>query len=279
MFMKTNEMTTEISLTAREAAALTAYITQLHRQLDGNLLTVILYGSKARGDATPDSDIDLLTVLRHTDEPLKQTATDIAWEIALEYDVPLSPIVVNAQRYQELRAERFTFYRNVHRDGYTLYPPVETAPRHDASIIATKTPPLILEDVSVYMSTSEVGFYLNLAQEALQAAQDNVDRHYSTTVNRAYYAIFYAASATLASKGIGRSKHSGVQSAFGYEFIRTGVIEPEYGKMYTTALTNRLDSDYDIHTTTDETTARRVLADAQKFVARIEDYLRATKII
>jgi uncharacterized protein (UPF0332 family) len=55
---------------------------------------------------------------------------------------------------------------------------------------------------------------------------------HKVALTRAYYAIFYAASAMLFSEGIKRSKHSGVQSAFRQSFIRSGIIEAEYSDIY-----------------------------------------------
>jgi uncharacterized protein (UPF0332 family) len=46
-------------------------------------------------------------------------------------------------------------------------------------------------------------------------------------VNRAYYAIFYAANAMLATKGLERSKHSGVIATFRQHFVKTGMVEPD----------------------------------------------------
>jgi uncharacterized protein (UPF0332 family) len=43
---------------------------------------------------------------------------------------------------------------------------------------------------------------------------------YVTAVNRAYYATFYSANALLSTKGLERSKHSGVIAAFRQHFSR-----------------------------------------------------------
>lgn len=91
--------------------------------------------------------------------------------------------------------------------------------------------------------------------------------------------MFYAASAVLASKGISRSKHSGVQSAFGEHFVRDGLIEAEYSKILGHAFDSRLDSDYDIMFTAERTLATDILRDAHRFVDRIEKYLRQVGVL
>jgi len=70
-----------------------------------------------------------------------------------------------------------------------------------------------------------------------------------------------------------RSKHSGVLSAFGEHFVKTGLIEPEYAKMLGNAFDSRLDSDYDIMFLVECKLAEDVLRDAQRFVERAADYL------
>ena len=91
--------------------------------------------------------------------------------------------------------------------------------------------------------------------------------------------MFYAASALLTSKGIARSKHSGVHSAFGEQFVKTGLIEVEYAKMLANAFDSRIDSDYDVLFTTERALAEEVLEDARRFVDRAEQYLRQVGVL
>ena len=97
---------------------------------------------------------------------------------------------------------------------------------------------------------------------------------YKVALTRAYYAVFYAASAVLLSEGIKRSKHSGVQSAFRQSFIKLGVIEAEYSDIYGAARDARELSDYELWFMPAEEFTETVIADAEKFVARMERYLR-----
>jgi len=125
------------------------------------------------------------------------------------------------------------------------------------------------------MSIPEIQLYLDRARQDLHVAASNLQlSFYGDTVTRAYYAMFYAASALLVSKGIARSKHSGVHAAFGEHFVKTGLIEAEYAKMLGHAFDSRLDSDYDMSFTSDRTLAEEVWHDAQRFVERTEQYLR-----
>jgi len=127
---------------------------------------------------------------------------------------------------------------------------------------------------------SETELYLQRARRALQQAKDNLDLgYYDVATSRAYYAMFYAASALLSSEGVSRSKHSGVHSAFGEHFVKAGLIETEYAKMLGHAFDSRLDSDYDVRFAAEQTLAEGILCDARRFVDRAEGYLRQAGVI
>jgi len=96
---------------------------------------------------------------------------------------------------------------------------------------------------------------------------------YIAAVNRAYYAIFYAANALLATKGLERSKHSGVIAAFRQHFVKTGLMEPEFSTFYGEAMEERHAGDYELNPL-DYDTAVRNLEHAERFVHRIEQVLR-----
>ena len=96
-----------------------------------------------------------------------------------------------------------------------------------------------------------------------------------TSVNRAYYAVFHAASAALSWLDIERAKHSGVESAFGQYFVKTGLMEREYGRIYSKTRDRREDQDYSMtERALTRSTVAQTVADAERFVARVEQYLR-----
>ena len=121
-----------------------------------------------------------------------------------------------------------------------------------------------------------IKLWLEKAADDLRTAEDDLRfEHTRGAINRSYYAIFHAATAALLWHGEERAKHSGVQSTFGERFITTGLLEPEFGRIYTRARKEREEVDYKPASpvpTIEEATLR--LEESHQFVARIERYLR-----
>jgi len=122
---------------------------------------------------------------------------------------------------------------------------------------------------------------LEKAHDDLAAARALLQTaHWRATVNRAYYTIFHVTSAALLWLDVSRSRHSGIQSAFGEFLVKPGLIEREYADIYADAREWREEQDYrDIARPLDEATATQIVKDAERFVARIERYLRETGAI
>jgi predicted nucleotidyltransferase len=108
-------------LTEQENAALDKYIAALSHRYDGPIRAAILFGSKARGDAIPISDVDLMIITADDDWQLHKQLRRIAARISLEYDVLLAPLIMSERDYRELVTQRFTLYQNIECDGIVLY--------------------------------------------------------------------------------------------------------------------------------------------------------------
>ena len=120
----------------------------------------------------------------------------------------------------------------------------------------------------------QIQIYLDHAHQSLESAASNIENDfYATAINRAYYAIFYAASGLLLVKDISRSKHSGVIAAFRQYFVKPGLIDPEYSDIYGDVMDARIVGDYDMTFEAEPVTAKEKLEDARRFVERVSRYL------
>lgn len=95
-------------------------IKEIIRQVDPTA-EVILFGSEARGDARPDSDIDLLVLLDGDTLSLtrEETFTMPLYELELNTGVCISPIVMLKKQWRN-RPFKTPFYVNVVNEGILL---------------------------------------------------------------------------------------------------------------------------------------------------------------
>lgn len=123
--------------------------------------------------------------------------------------------------------------------------------------------------------TDEAKRYLDKAEQALRVAEDLLKGgHAPDAASKIYYSMFYAAQALLKSEGIEVVKHSAVESAFGYHFVKAGKIDPKYHKMLIGARKVREMADYDIDEEVVEPIASLKLEEGRAFLSAIKAYLK-----
>jgi predicted nucleotidyltransferase len=109
-------------LTENEKAALRELVERLQERYGPNLVTVKLFGSKARGDFGVDSDVDVLVVVQTADDwGAQREISGIGFEIDLKYNVLLSRLVMARERYNQHRRYRSPLYRNIAKEGVNLW--------------------------------------------------------------------------------------------------------------------------------------------------------------
>ena len=121
-----------------------------------------------------------------------------------------------------------------------------------------------------------IQYRMERARETLNTAQLLRDQNADTAsiVNRAYYAMFYAALAILATIGEETSKHTGVLALFDRHFVKTGILPKEMGKFLHTAFDTRQTGDYEDKLEVSRAMAERMVDFAVQFVNSIEEKLR-----
>ncbi len=77
---------------------------------------IVLYGSEARGEAEPDSDIDLLVLLKGPMESWNdiRTNVDALYDLQLEVIRPIHAMPVDVEAF---RSGKYAVYRNAKREG------------------------------------------------------------------------------------------------------------------------------------------------------------------
>jgi predicted nucleotidyltransferase len=95
-------------------------------EMGKDLVSIILFGSAARGEEAPGSDIDLILVVKdgsYLDE-VDEKVSEISLEAAAAFGGPVSPILLTETEYANKKRSRNAFWRTVLEEGIELTPEV-----------------------------------------------------------------------------------------------------------------------------------------------------------
>jgi hypothetical protein len=117
------------------------------------------------------------------------------------------------------------------------------------------------------------------ANKAFLAAKTLLEKQlYEDCVSRAYYSVLHAAKAALLAVDIAPTSHRAVKKMFGLHLVKTGKMEKEFAEIITAQQEDREIGDCDIHTEIEPDRAAKRVADAEKFIGRIEKYLNVQRL-
>jgi len=108
----------KVRISSNEKHAVGEFVQFLLVSYPNKVKSISLFGSKARGDSHPGSDIDVMVILDQDDHKLKRVIQRQAARISLEYDVLLNPRIIGEARWKQMRG--FTLYQNVIQDAAGL---------------------------------------------------------------------------------------------------------------------------------------------------------------
>ena len=119
---------------------------------------------------------------------------------------------------------------------------------------------------------------LNRANETLEETRDLVvNNRWHGAANRLYYACYYAVTALLTEHGHPARTHSGAIGLLGEHFIRTGIINKEYNKLYQKLFDLRLGGDYSDWIVIEEEDILPLLDPAERLIETIENLINDSK--
>lgn len=75
------------------------------------------FGSRARGDAQPDSDLDICVVVETLDRTAWKAISQIAWEIGFENDLLITTIKYSRQQFESRPYSVSPLIRNILQEG------------------------------------------------------------------------------------------------------------------------------------------------------------------
>lgn len=102
-----------------EAQRAEQIVAELRTEID-EALTIILYGSEARGEAAPGSDTDILIVVERKTEALAERIDATCLDIAEKHSLALSWHLADLDDLREWEQTGNEFWRNILADGVRL---------------------------------------------------------------------------------------------------------------------------------------------------------------
>jgi len=104
-----------------EKKAIDKILQHLQNVCAEQLVSVILYGSKARGDFSPESDIDLLVLVRNRKNIDRDKIYDFLLDDDIDYSLNFSLNIYDVNEFRRLAAIKAPFAMNVLEEGETLW--------------------------------------------------------------------------------------------------------------------------------------------------------------
>lgn len=98
-------------------------VTYYHDVYGDSLVSVILYGSYARGDYDETSDIDIVAIAQGDRAMLQEQLKEVwnkSFECGMNNDVIISPTVIPLEEYEQYK-DKLPYYRNINKEGKVLW--------------------------------------------------------------------------------------------------------------------------------------------------------------
>lgn len=116
------------------------------------------------------------------------------------------------------------------------------------------------------------------SKQSIEAAEYLLEKKFTDfSTSRSYYSMFYLIEAVLLTKNLSFSKHSGVISAFGKEFIKTKIFDEKFHKYILEAFQFRNEGDYGASYSIEFAISERILSNSKELLSVIANYIKNLK--
>lgn len=81
---------------------------------------MVLFGSRARGDYSEDSDVDVAILVQGLTREMKNRILEAVAEFELEYLFPISALVLSEEEFEHLKSRERRIALDIEREGVPL---------------------------------------------------------------------------------------------------------------------------------------------------------------
>ena len=91
-------------------------------EFSGQIINIFVFGSYARGEEKPDSDLDILVIVKKKSASLENKIRDIAYEIMwkMNFSPLLSVEILDVDYFNNLEKWGSSFYKIIKTEGISL---------------------------------------------------------------------------------------------------------------------------------------------------------------
>ncbi len=105
-------------LNNKEEEVIKRFKGEVKKALGDRLDCVVLFGSRARGEAEPDSDFDFVVTVSTLKKEGRNRVREIASDLSLEYDTVITVLLSPSKDFREDRY--FYLYENIQKEGQVV---------------------------------------------------------------------------------------------------------------------------------------------------------------
>lgn len=103
------------AMTEADRLVLTEFAARVRERFPG--ARVVAFGSRARGDAAPDSDFDVCVVVDSLDEKKDREIMGLAWEVGFAHDVLISTVTFSSDELASGPMSESPIIRKIESEG------------------------------------------------------------------------------------------------------------------------------------------------------------------
>ncbi len=108
------------TLAQNDLSAVKEFSKEVKRSLKDKVVEIKLFGSKVKGTDDQGSDIDVLILVKELTWRQKDKIFEITADVNLKYDVLISPIIIDNDKYNSLINQKTEFFKETNKKGITI---------------------------------------------------------------------------------------------------------------------------------------------------------------
>ena len=212
------------ALYTREQQWLTNYLERLKHAPGRPLKRVVVYGSKARGDAGPKSDLDVLVLVDGSPDAVRSTST-LAYGSTDPNGVEHNVVVHTEADWMKNLEKELPFPRNVEGEGIQIYPVYKPAKRPPGD-----QPPVTLTGMrhAIPAWLEEAHRDLTTLEQEIQRIKTDQHDDPGRAARPAFDAVFFSAMAWCLTRNVSTVRRKDLPTTVERNLIGPGALDPEW---------------------------------------------------